>query len=101
MPTVSPGWVTEPAKADAVLPKSNNAVVAIFTKFLVMFPSLQMRALGRRDPWQIAPRQLTVLAYRAHQRGASQMVGLHDPFSAGRAPTLGLGEGFRQRVTVG
>ena len=29
------------------------------------------------------------------------MVGLHDLFSADRAPTLGLGEGFRQRVTVG
>jgi hypothetical protein len=28
----------------------------------VDLPSLQMRSLGRRDPWQIAPRQFTVFA---------------------------------------
>ena len=51
-----------------------------------------MRSLGRRDPWQIAPRQFTVFAKRPHHRGASHMVGLHDLLRADRAPTLRRGK---------
>ena len=60
---------------------NSNACFAYFNKIrgiltlrlqfcLLMFPSLRMRSLGRRDLWQTAPRHFPVFAQRSHQRGA-------------------------------
>src|SRR5205823_2602179 len=83
-PTVSPGWVTEPASAELAMPNDSAPAAISFMNLLVIDISLDMEVPWRDcDPLQF---HISTMGASALQ-GASQRVGLNVPtLGPGKAP---------------